>query len=190
MTYVAADGPPDVDAKHAWAPATGSTPPVINNWTADPVTLPYVGLQRISGWRDGADADDNREARTNDDGEIPYPGRLLGKTISYEGTVAAATREALAGQVTGLLNGYGDRSGLGTMTVTPFSSIGGVVWQYQARVLSVQFDPEPEFTAASGQRELLPVIGALGAWRRGYILSLRMTNPRFYTPTLAGTGYL
>lgn len=179
MTYVAADGPPDVDAKHAWAPASGSTPPVINNWTADPLTYPFVLLENIAGWRSSPEADDNREPRSVGDGEIAYPGALLGKTLVYEMELRAATRESLRATVTGLLNGFGDRSGLGTMTVTPFTSIGGVVWQYKARVLS--FDPDDLWTYN-------PVVP--GPWRTGATLTLRMTDPRFYTPNLAGTAYL
>lgn len=179
MTYVAADGPPDVDAKHAWAPATGSAPPVINDWAADPVTLPWIELKQITGWRSAPEADDNRDPATQGDGEIGYPGRLLGKTVVYETEIQATSREDVRRKVTDLVNGFGDRSGLGTMTVTPWSYPGGVVWQYQARVLSLDFDPA--FTYSHWLR---------GPWRTGAVLSLRMLDPRFYTPNLAGTAYL
>jgi hypothetical protein len=185
MAYTSVSGPPDVDASHAWAPATGLAPPVINDWTSDPPGLPYFALEEITGWRSGPDADDNREPRTLLPGEIAYPGMLQGRTLVYEGTVAAATREALGLVVTGLLNGYADRSGLGTMTVTPFSSVGGVVWQYQARVLDLAFEALT-YTDASVHRDLLPVIGAAGAWRRPCMLTLRMLDPYFYTPALGG----
>lgn len=175
MTYVTTDGPPDFDAKHAWAPAAGGAPPTIN----DQGTAPWTKLKQITGWRASPEADDNREARTNADGEIGYPGRLLGKTIVYEAEIRAATREGMRGLLTAHLNGFADRAGLGTMTVTPFTVPGGVVWMYQARVLS--FDPDPTFTLAQGVR--LP-------WRWGFALSLRMLDPRFYTPNLAGTAYL
>lgn len=179
MTYVASDGPPSVDAKHEWDPATGTAPPALNAWTADPITFPFIKVEQIQGWRSAPEADDNREPRSYGPGEIAIPGELLGKTIVYELEVQANTRETCLGTVTSLLNGFGDRSGLGTMTVTPFASIGGVVWMYQARVLD--FDADPLWTHNPAQT---------GAWRWAVRLHLRMLDPYFYTPNLAGTGYL
>lgn len=176
MTYVAADGPPDVDAKHVWSPATGSAPPTINDWDAG---LPLIELVQITNWRGAPEADDFRDPRTATVGEVGYPGRLLGKTVVYEMKARADSREALRSAITGLVNGFGDRSGLGTMTVTPLAAIGGVAWQYQARV--VDFTPEPLWTYDQYLE---------GAWRHGASLSLRMLDPYFYTPNLAGTAYL
>lgn len=179
MTYVATDGPPSLDATHAWAPATGSAPPTLNSRGSDPPTLPWIKVRQIANWRGAPEADDFREARSAIDGEIGYPGRLLGKTVVYECEIRAATRETVQGRLTAVLNGFGDRFGLGTMLVTPFASPGGVAWEFQARVLLV--DPDPAWT-------YLP--GAAGPYRWGFALSLRMLNPRFYTPNLAGAAYL
>lgn len=180
MTYVAADGPPDVDAKHAWAPATGSAPPVLGNWTADPIDYPFIHVRQIANWRAAPEADNFSEPKSYGPGEIPLAGEKLGKTLVYELQVKADTREELANTITGLLKGFcTDMSGLGTMTVTPWSSIGGVVWQYKARVLGFEPDPVPEY---------LP--GVTGPWRREAQLTLRMFDPYFYTPNLAGTAYL
>ena len=178
MPYTAADGPPSHDATHAWSPATGPAPPTLNDQTVNPRIV--FGVEGgITGWRVLPEADDNREARTTTDGEIPYPGKKLGKTIVYEMTVYGDTLQAVSAVQTSMLNGYGDMSGLGTMTVTPYPHIGGVTWQFQARVLSLDFDNRPEWRKELAQ-----------PWRWGFALSLRMMNPFFYTPNLAGAASL
>lgn len=178
MAYVANDGPPSLDATHEWAPATGSAPAAINTKT-DPPTFPWIKLKQITGWRAAPEADDNREPRTIGSGEITYPGRLLGRTIVYECEIRARTRESVQLTITSILNGYLDRSGLGTMTVTPFPSPGGVVWQYQARVLSLDADPAWDYNP-----------GRAWPYVWGFALSLRMPSPFFFTPALGGAAYL
>lgn len=178
MAYVAADGPPDLDATHAWAPATGSAPPTINDQGGtDPPTFPWIKIVKpISGWRALPESDDNRAPRTAGPGEITYPGEKLGKTVVYECEIRAKTRQSAMSTMTALLNGYGDTDGEGTMTVTPYASVGGVVWTYEARVLSLVPDVEFGYSPHRAWQ-----------WAWGFQLNLRMSDPLFYT---GGTGYL
>lgn len=176
MAYTTADGPPDIDAVHAWDPATGSAPPALNAWDVTAPSWPRNRIEQITGWRSLPESDDNRQPRTAADGEVVYPGRLLGKTVVYEGSVRALTWVTLKAPVNAMVLGYADKSGEGVMTVTPFTWIGGPVWTYSARVISLDFDPKPEYEP-----------GAPEPLRWSYVLTLRMSDPHFYS---GETGYL
>jgi hypothetical protein len=175
MAYTAADGPPDLDGVHVWTPATGSAPPALNFWDVTAPAWPRIRLEQITGWRSLPEADDNRQPRTTTHGEFPYPGMMLGKTIVYEGQVRAKEWVTIKAPVHGMNQGFGERSLEGLMTITPFSWIGGVVWTFHARVLSLDFDPKPEYVPAPE-----PI-------RWGFALTLRMSDPYFYT---GGVKYL
>jgi hypothetical protein len=178
MTYVTGDGPPDIDATHAWAPVTGTAPPTLNvagAGGAAPV-LPWIKVRAIDGWRDFPETIDNRAGRTFGVGEIAYPARVLGKTVVYQCEVQAATRESARGTLSLAIAGFGlSMSDEGTMTVTPFTVPGGPAWTYTGRVIAL--DSDSTFTKLSG---------VWGPFRWGFTLSIRMSDPRFYT---GGVGY-
>lgn len=177
MPYTAADGPPDIDATHSWAPATGAAPPVINDRGADPPTLPWIKLLRIDGWGDFPEVSDNSEPVTYGEGEHAYPNVLLGKTVVYVWEVRARTRISCRSVKEALRQGYaGSMSDAGTMTITPYADPGGVVWTMQGRVQ--QCLPDPTFSFFERRR---------APYRWGGTLSIRMHNPRFYQ---GATGYL
>lgn len=170
MAYTVADGPPDIDAVHVWTPAVGSAPPALNSWNVLAPSWPRIRLEQITGWRSLPDADDNRSPRTSSDGEFTWPGRMLGKTLVYEGAVRAQSWVTLKAPVNSMVLGFSERSSEGLMTVTPFSWIGGPVWTYNARVISLDFDPKPEY---------IPSAPEILSW--GFALTLRMSNPYFTT---------
>lgn len=177
MAYTAADGPPDVDATHAWAPAAGTAPPTLNNRATDPATLPWIKVDGIQGWRSLPESEDNRAPRTKGDGEITYHGRKLGKTLVYEARVMAKTRETMRTALSGTMRGYAlSTDDEGEMTVTPFAAPGGVVWTFSARVIDLQADRSFDY---SDKRR--------AAYQWGFTISLRMSDPLFYT---GGVGYL
>lgn len=179
MAYIATDGPPDIDATHAWAPLAGTAPPTLNvaGTGAAAAVLPWVKVRAIDGWRDLPETVDNRAPRTFGDGEIAYPARLLGKTVVYQLEVQAASRESVRGTLSALVAGFGlSTSDEGTMTVTPFSVPGGPAWTFTARTLAI--DADSAFTKLTG---------VWGPFRWGLTISLRMSDPRFYT---GGVGYL
>lgn len=170
MAYLLADGPQDIDARHAWAPAAGTAPPVINTRT-DPPTPPWIKLLEIPGFRDHPEIVDNREGLTFGEGEADYPSRTLGKTVVYVCEARALTRESLAGVMTAVIAGFGrSRDALGTMTVTPNPAIGGPVWTFTGRVIALT--PDPAFSWFPRRR--LP-------FRRGFTVSIRMSDPYFYS---------
>jgi hypothetical protein len=159
MTYVTGDGPPDIDATHAWAPVTGTAPPTLNvagAGGAAPV-LPWIKVRAIDGWRDFPETIDNRAGRTFGVGEIAYPARVLGKTVVYQCEVQAATRESARGTLSLAIAGFGP------------------AWTYTGRVIAL--DSDSTFTKLSG---------VWGPFRWGFTLSIRMSDPRFYT---GGVGY-
>lgn len=184
MAYTAEHGPPDVDGTHAWTPFVGTPPPVLNDQSTWPRTRFMPDGDAITGFRALPESDDNREPRTNFDGEVGYPGRKVGKTLAYEMEVVSDSLQGLRFVQTGILNGFQDMSRLGLMTITPFAYIGGVVWQYKARVLSCEFDAKPVW-----DERAIDLIGGgrMAAWTWPFHLSLRMLDPFFYTPTY-GTG--
>lgn len=177
MAYTALHGPPDIDAKHAWAPAAGAAPPVINDRQTDPPTLPWIKLHGIDGWGDLPEVQDNSEPVTYGVGELDYPVTILGKTVVYRWEARSVTREEIRALEMGLRQGYGrSLDVLGTMTVTPYAAPGGVVWTLQGRVL--QFTRDATFTHKPKLR---------APYRWGGTISIRMLHPYFST---GGNEYL
>jgi hypothetical protein len=180
MAYTTADGPPDVDASHAWAPFSGTgvtmNAPMTLTGTQPTPGASRIMIEQITGWRSLPESDDNRAERTYGEGEIVFPGLLKGKTLVYEGQVRALDWTGLKGPANSMVLGFSNMSDEGVMTVTPHSFIGGPVWTYSARVLSLEFDPKPEV-----------LLGAPEPFRWAFQLNLRMSDPRFYT---GGSGYL
>lgn len=177
MPYVTLDGPPDIDATHAWVPASGTPPPVINDRVTDPPTLPWVKLLRIDGWGDLPETVDNFEAVTYGEGEVRYPAVTLGKTVVYVWEARAASRESVRGTVAALRRGFAlSLDEPGVMTITPYAAPGGVVWTLRGRV--TQLTRDPVFTYR-------PTLRAPFRW--GGTLSIHMFDPRFYQ---GATGYL
>lgn len=177
MPYTVASGPPDVDATHAWDPAgAAAAPPVMNDqggvW---PPVLPRIKVKPITGWRALAESEDNRAARTKGHGEVPYPSRKLGKTLVYECEIRAATIISVRDTMNAVTVGFENKDAEGVMTVTPWAYIGGPTWTFSARVIDMT--PDPSFSYF--ERRLAP-------FRWGFSLSLRMSDPLFYT---AGVGH-
>lgn len=175
--YIIADGPPDTDATHAWTPVEGPSPPVLNNPITFPATKPWAQVVTIPGWWDPPDMEDKREARTADPYEYPYPPLILGKTLVYEGFIWADTEQSMRNFIKAIQWGFTtDRENEGEMTVTPYASIGGPVWTFNARCLD--FKPDKELSWNRNR--------PTGAFRKGFTLTLRMSDPRWYT---GGEGY-
>lgn len=182
MAYTAAHGPPALDAVHTWAPPTATAPPALGDTQREPIVLPQIQVLRITGLRGLPEFVDNRVARTLGMGEIPLPSRTTGRTLVYECEVqtgpddlTGVAREDLLAAQNALIVGFGDRDTEGVMTITPWAAPGGVVWTYSARATDLQFDPEWKLDAQT-------VI----AYRWGFSLTLRMSDPLFYT---GGVGY-
>lgn len=176
MAYTAAHGPPMRDATHQWNAPVSADPPLIGDTHVEPIDLPQIQLFGITGWRDPPEFVDNRAPRTFGVGEVVYPVRTLGKTLVYECEIQTDDREELLMMQMGLLIGFADRSAEGTMTVTPWPAPGGVAWTYSALVTGLVFDPSWKLDGESQIK-----------YRWPFVLTLRMSNPYFYT---SATAYL
>lgn len=178
MAYVAADGPPSIDATHAWAPLAGTAPPVLNDRGGDPPVPPWIKVIRIDGWLALAELLENSDPVTYGIGEKPYPTRKIGRTVVYVCEARAKTRETLARTVFTAMEGFNrSTSELGVMTVTPYPAPGGVVWTFGGRVQ--QALPDAAFSYFPLRR--LP-------FRHGFTVSMRLHNPRFYQGATAYLG--
>lgn len=155
----------------AFTPASGPTPPAINDHGTS-----WIKLESAPGLHDAPEADDNRDARTTEDGEITYPGYKLGRTFSLKGTIYANNEHELYALLTPLRRGYTTNMvDEGSFTVTPYSGIGGPVWNLSVRVLG--FHPDEIFTHNRG-REF--------PYRWGFELVFRQSDPLFYS---GGVGF-
>lgn len=156
----------------AFAPATGPTPAVINDHGTS-----WIKLESAPGLHDGPESEDNREGRTNVDGEIIYPGFKLGRTFSLKCTVYAENELDMRALLTSIRRGYTFNMDLeGVFTVTPYSGIGGPTWTFGARVLG--FHPDEVFNHSDHRK---------WKWRWGFELVLRMSDTLFYS---SATGYV
>jgi hypothetical protein len=176
MAYDPSHGPPALDATHQWDPATVSNPPALGDTHREPIVLPQIEIVGITGWRDLPEMIDNRAPRTFGVGEVPYPPRFTGKTLVYECEMQADDRLDLMVMQMSLVTGFGDRDVEGAMTVTPWPAPGGVAWTYSALVTDLKFDPAWKL---DGESQI--------QYRWGFTLTLRMSDPRFFT---GGVGYL
>jgi hypothetical protein len=178
MPYADIHGPPALDATHQWAPPVTSSPPVLNDVRREPIVLPQIEIIGITGWRDTPEMVDNRAPKTVGIGEVLYPPRFLGKTLVYECELQSDDRLDLLATQMSLVVGFGDRDSEGVMTVTPWPAPGGVVWTYSALVTDVKFDPTWKI---DGESQI--------TYRWGFSLTLRMSDPHFYTGSPA-VGWL
>ncbi len=178
MAYDATHGPPARDATHQWNPAGSGAPPVLGDTNKEPLVLPQIRIERITGWRDLPEMVDNRAGRTAGPGEIVYPPRFLGKTLVYECIVQSDDREETMFVQNGVVGGFGDRDVEGVMTVTPWAAPGGAVWTYSALVTDLKFDPSWTLSRESAFPYEWP-----------FVLTLRMSDPLFYTGETP-VGYL
>lgn len=179
MAFVTADGvPPPQVLTHAWAPASGPTPPILGDkGDTVPPTLPFVRIVGgVKGWRSSPEIEDNRDGKTSGPGEFPYPIRVLGKPLVYTCEVWA---ENIWDVTTGLnqctLGFTTNQDDEGEMTLVPYSGYGGPTWTYAARV--IDFDPDEDFTYSAHR---------FAKFRWGFLLSFRMSDRLFYT---GGVGY-
>lgn len=180
MAYSDIHGPPALDATHNWTPPITSAPPTLGDTHVEPPVLPQIEIKGITGWRDTPEMVDNRAPKTVGIGEVLYPPRFLGKTLVYECEMQAGPsgREDLLAMQMSLVVGFGDRDSEGVMTVTPWPAPGGVPWTYSALVTDLKFDPA---WALDGESQV--------TYRWGFTLTLRMSDPHFYTGSPA-VGWL
>lgn len=177
MPYSTTNAPPWIDATLTYTPPTADAPPALNDVNREPRVLPQIRIQGIAGWYDLPDFIDNREGRTYGSGEVAYPGREIGKTLVPECRIESDDRLEFTQIIADLAHGFGDRSGEGVWTITPWAPFADedtpVIWTFSTLVTGLVFDKAP----------VLVDNGVTYSW--GFVLTLRMSDPRFY---VAGTA--
>lgn len=168
--FTTAHGIVELMSVWAFAPATGPTPPSINNHGTS-----WIKLESAPGLHDAPESDDNRDARTTTHGEILYPGFKLGRTFSLKSTIYANDEHEMYALLTGIRRGYTENMvDEGEFTITPYASVGGPVWNLSARVLG--YHPDEVFTYNRGR--MFP-------YRWGFELVFRQSDPKFYSAAVA-----
>jgi hypothetical protein len=126
-------------------------------------------LTKITGLHSRPDSDDNRANLTGRVGEEVYPSLQRGKTVTYEGTIIAASLADLRRAETQLR-----RATAGTsktfMLVEPHPTYGNVPYAYFARAM--QLDLADEQTNSPSE--------AMGPYQRPFIFAVRQHDPRYY----------
>jgi hypothetical protein len=168
MTVELGDGVLGLEALHTWQ---------ASEWYAltigDLAANPRYKIDRISGLHSLPEGDDSRGNRTGQIGEVAYPSDIHGKTVVYEGRIQAKTLKALREATMDMRSAFSRRVTEGRMDVAPLDAYGTVDHYFHARAIQLDIDEEQ----LTGPRNLWP-------FQRRFILGLRMSDPRFYAPTL------
>ena len=160
MATAIADGPGGLECTHA-----------IGGVTMNDRTLSHrIKLNRITGLHSLPESDDERRPRTGFLGEATYPGYARGKTVVYEGVVEGSSLDNLRSKCAAFRAGLQNRSDEYLVTITPNASWGDDIWAYYARVMQLDID---DVQADRSPRH------ARGPYGRGFMLGLRMSDPRF-----------
>lgn len=162
-------GPPGLEGRHQWLSAVAGLSAMLNDLAA----VPRIKVDKIPGFYSAADAEDNRQAKTGRRGDLVLPSYTRGKTITYEGRVQARSLIECREVAAGLRGAVAERNLEGTMEITYHPDYATGVWHYEARVIA--FDEDEEFTA--------PRTHPKGPWQHRFVLSLRMSDDRFYFTT-------
>jgi hypothetical protein len=155
-------GPLGVEGRHQW---NGGL--MINDLSADP-RLKITGT--IGGLYSLPDAEDLRDNPIGRRGEIPRNSVRRGKTLTYPIAVQAhsmADMRSLMGQAASSFQNLAE----GLMVITPDPAYAdGTIRSYRARALACESGDE-QFD----NQNLWP-------YQQPFLLSLRMSDPRFYDP--------
>jgi hypothetical protein len=142
--------------------------------------LPRIEIDRITGLHSLPEADDNRENRYGQGGELVYRSLARGRTITYEGRILAADLYALRALTRNFRHAASSgRLGELAVVVRPHAAIGGVSHTYRARTLALEIDDE----------QLVGYEAMPTPYQRGFIFTLRQSDPRYYlVGTVSGGG--
>lgn len=185
-----ADGPLGLEAIHRFYPSRAGA---IDD--ADDLVDPYFDLNELStnprnggsrvklttigNFRSLPESDDNRDAPAGRIGERAWPSLQRGKTITYEGWLQSPTLQALRAYSTQFTRFLGDKNNEGRMVIRPHSDYGTVRTRFDARVIDLEI---PEEQTVGPNHPMKP-------WQRPFTLTLRLSDPRFYSASvIAGTG--
>jgi hypothetical protein len=134
---------------------------------------PCYSVRRIGGLASLAEVEDLRDPLIAEDGEVPYPSALRGRTVTYEGMIRARSAAVLRQAEEALRVAFSELDAEGQVLISahPQAASPPASLYYSARALSVEVDDE------AGQPHN-PTLG----WQRAYAVALRQSDPRFYAP--------
>lgn len=171
MPVAVADGILGKEAVHIWTPFTGAAL-ALNNLGATPRYM----FETITGLHDLPDADNFRSNRIAAIGELTHPSGVRGKTVVYEGVIQARNSQEMRAMSNAMRTAFSERSREGTMTAVPHVAYGSEYHAYTARVESLKID-DSDIVINDGHPR--------SVYQRGFMLSLRQSDPRYYLPAHA-----
>lgn len=180
MTPTIASGPPGLEGIHTLhLPAgtilpSGASSVAMNQWEG---SLPYLQLQRVTGLYDVADADDPRDNLVNQIGEVPYPRLRRGKTLTYSGLVRAASLDDMRSLIA-TLRAIASSTQDTTLTLAYDATYAGGALEFTACGQPIAFTCDDDQSSFSPQSVPSP-------YQRGFTLTYRMRDPRFYATSVA-----
>lgn len=197
MPVAITDGPLGLEALHVWTPPQGIISGGIPDFTLNDRSLlwPLDGyafkLKSIQGLHALPEFIDEREAALGRPGELVYDAQAGGKNVVYSGDIIASTLQYLRRganvmrQAFGAMSREGGRvhewaqSGEGMMTITPHASYGSENHIFFARTASLEI----------GDEQLDGPSRVPSPYRRPFVLTLRLADPRIYhATTQSSTG--
>jgi len=147
-----------------WTPSPGTV--VLNNQAAQPE---WIRLSQITGLFDGPDHETPADKKIGRVGELFRPSSPGGKTVVLEGEIRVNTLANLRATGRALRATFAQAATEATMSLAPNAAIGGPTGTFTYRPLALTMD------------EVQPT----QYWRRPFQLSLRLSDPRVYFPSLA-----
>jgi len=164
--FVIGDGVLGTEA--IWTPTPNAGPVTLNDQGARPE---WIKLRRITGLFDGPDHETPADKYPGRIGESFRPSSAGGKTVVLEGEVRSTTLQGLRSKGRALRATFAPAATQATMSVAPNATIGGPAGTFTYRPLS------PGVIMDDEQASIF--------WRRAFQLSLRLSDPRVYFPSLA-----
>lgn len=140
--------------------------------------FPRYRLTKISGLHDIGDADLPVGTPNGVQREYAYPGMNRGKTLDYEGLIEAVDLQTVRQMAQNLRTMYSNRMVERVHQITPPTGYGTDTWRFMARCTSLEIDDEPPQSL-----NRLPTKEV-----RGFLLSLRMSDSRFFYETEIDSG--
>jgi hypothetical protein len=138
--------------------------------------FPRTKFDRITGMYSVGELEDLRMSRVGAIGEIAYPAMMRGKTFTIEGRVQALTLESLRTHSLALRSAFADRRHEGVLEVVAPGETDG--WRCVARVLTLDMDDVQE----------RPPTAVPSPWQRSFVMTVRMSDPRWYWHDLFEDG--
>jgi hypothetical protein len=157
-------GVPGLEGEHTW---NGGI--VLGREFGTP-KLPRYKVTKWTGLHSLPESDDNRDKNTSRAGETIWPSFARGKTVIPTGVIQASDLEEMRVATAYMRGQFANRSDEGQMISEAVAHLDGIPWSWNARVLALDIDDEVKRGPGAQPTP----------WEREFMLSLRMSDARFY----------